>query len=193
MGNDKDEKDNSLKGPLSNRDFRRRSFFFPGKFETIVDRLIKKGEEEGKFNNLAGEGQPLKIEPDNPYVSEDKKLVYKVLSNAGYSPPWIELGKEVETELEKTQRARREHLTYLRNRLDYIKRGSPDTFFRDLRILAEDHQRWLTTHTKRLHTLNERIHTYNNVCPVQEKHKIPLQVEKLLEEYEKECPAIPVF
>lgn len=188
------EKEKLIKGPLRNRDFGFKNFmFFGGKSETIVERLIKEAEEEGKFDNLAGEGLPQKIEEENPYISEDKRLAFKILANSGHAPPWIEMGKDLDTELEKASRARREHIRYLKDRLDYIKRGSPNYFFRDLRILAEDHQRWLKTHSKKLSELNERVHSYNNICPVVEKCKVPLQVEKIIEEYEKQCPAIPTL
>ncbi len=159
--------------------------------EALVERLIQDGMAEGKFSNLANEGQPLKLEEDNPYVEDDMKLAFKVLENAGFAPPWIEMDKEVEAALGRATREREEHRRWLKRRLNDIALGPTHHFMRDLRQLAATHQRWLKTHSQRLRELNQKIHNFNHICPVTEKLKIPLSVDKIIEEFDKSCPAIP--
>jgi hypothetical protein len=189
-----DKKATELKGPLRKKDFGFRSFFnLGGKSDTLVERLIKQAEAEGKFNNLSGHGQPLKIEEPNPYESDDMRLANKVLKNAGFSPPWIEMDKHLEEEIAKLRRARENHIRYLREKLDHISRGSPNTFFRDLQFLSDEHKRWLGLHVEKLAEVNDRIHSFNQICPVQAKYKVPIQIDRLMQEYEERCPAIPTL
>jgi len=64
----------------------------PG-FESIVEERIKKAQEKGEFNNLKGCHKPLKFEDLN--VPEDLRLAYKILKNAGFLPPEVELKKKI--------------------------------------------------------------------------------------------------
>jgi hypothetical protein len=62
-------------------------------WEALIDRQIREAAEEGKFDNLPHQGEPLPID-ENPYAAE-WGLAFHVLRNAGYAPPWIEADKEV--------------------------------------------------------------------------------------------------
>jgi len=60
--------------------------------ETLLDRQIREAVEEGRFDNLPHQGQPLPKD-ENPYAAE-WGLAFHVLKNAGFAPPWIEADKE---------------------------------------------------------------------------------------------------
>jgi len=62
-------------------------------FDKIVEERIKKGQREGAFENLPGAGKPLKFEDSN--IPEDLRLAYKILKNADFLPPEIELRKQI--------------------------------------------------------------------------------------------------
>ena len=62
-------------------------------WETLIDRQIREAMEDGQFDNLPHEGEPLPND-DNPYAGE-LGLAFHVLRNAGVAPPWIEADKEV--------------------------------------------------------------------------------------------------
>lgn len=66
---------------------------FPG-FSKIVEERIRKAIQKGEFDNLAGAGQPLKLEEDR-HIAEELRLAYKILKNAECLPPEIELKKEI--------------------------------------------------------------------------------------------------
>ncbi|MBN1931496.1 MAG: DUF1992 domain-containing protein [Desulfobacterales bacterium] len=66
----------------------------PG-FEKIVEERIKKAQQKGEFDNLAGSGKPLTFEDDR-FIAEELRLAYKILKNADCVPPEIELKKEIE-------------------------------------------------------------------------------------------------
>ena len=69
---------------------------FPG-FEKIVEERIQKARKKGAFKDLPGAGKPLTL--DRTSVPEDLKIAYKILKNADFAPPEVEMLKEIrETE-----------------------------------------------------------------------------------------------
>jgi hypothetical protein len=65
----------------------------PG-FERLIENRIRDAQKKGEFDNLEGSGEPLDIE-DFSGVPEDLRLSYKMLKNAGYAPPEIQLKKDI--------------------------------------------------------------------------------------------------
>ena len=63
-------------------------------FRILAERKIKEAQEKGEFDNLSGKGKPLDF-TEWDKVPEELRLAYKILKNAGYSPPEIELKKEI--------------------------------------------------------------------------------------------------
>ena len=64
--------------------------------ERIAERKIQEAMERGEFDDLALAGKPLSLESDR-LVPEDLRLGYKVLKDAGFLPPEMELRKEILT------------------------------------------------------------------------------------------------
>ncbi len=65
----------------------------PG-FESIVEERIKKAQEQGVFDNLEGLSRPLNLEDQD--IPEPWRLSTKILKNAGFLPPELELKKSIE-------------------------------------------------------------------------------------------------
>ena len=63
-------------------------------FYRIAERRILEALENGEFNNLDGEGKPLNLD-DDLWVPEDLRTAYRILKNAGCTPPELEARKEV--------------------------------------------------------------------------------------------------
>jgi len=62
-------------------------------FESVIEKRIREAQKKGEFDNLPGSGKP--IEDSDGNVPEDLRLGYKVLKNAGYLPPEIQIRKEI--------------------------------------------------------------------------------------------------
>ena len=60
----------------------------------IAEERIRTAIERGEFDNLKNKGKPLDLTEDTS-VHEEIRIAYKVLKNAGYVPPEIELKKEI--------------------------------------------------------------------------------------------------
>ncbi len=62
---------------------------FPG-FDKLVEERIKNAQKKGDFKNLPGTGKPLDLD-EGGCVAEDLRLAYKILKNADFVPPEIEI------------------------------------------------------------------------------------------------------
>jgi hypothetical protein len=60
----------------------------------IAEDRIRRAMEEGAFDNLPNAGKPLVFE-DESWTPADLRLAYRVLRNAGFLPPEVELRKEI--------------------------------------------------------------------------------------------------
>jgi len=60
----------------------------------IVEQRIREAQENGEFDNLPGQGEPLNLEDDS-HIPEDLRLAYKILKNADCLPPELEEKKEI--------------------------------------------------------------------------------------------------
>src|SRR6185436_8142018 len=64
-----------------------------GFLDLVVEERIKAAQQEGAFDNLPGKGKPLNLD-DDASVPVDLRLTFKVLKNANWLPPDMELRKE---------------------------------------------------------------------------------------------------
>ncbi|MBN1102983.1 MAG: DUF1992 domain-containing protein [Deltaproteobacteria bacterium] len=60
----------------------------------IVEQRILEAVEKGEFDNLPGQGKPLRLEDDR-HVPEDLRVAYKILKNADCLPPEIQERREI--------------------------------------------------------------------------------------------------
>jgi hypothetical protein len=60
----------------------------------IAEERIRQAVEEGQFDNLPGAGKPLDLEDDS-WIPDDLRIAYRVLKNAGVTPPELEMRSEI--------------------------------------------------------------------------------------------------
>ncbi len=76
--------------------------------ERHIEQQIREAMAQGKFDNLPGKGQPLRIDTGEGIPAE-LRMGYTVLKNAGYLPVEAEWLKEIEDLRERAQRCTNEH------------------------------------------------------------------------------------
>ena len=62
--------------------------------ERLAEERIREAMERGEFEDLPLAGKPLPLK-SNVSVPEDLRLAYKILKDAGFLPPELELRKEI--------------------------------------------------------------------------------------------------
>jgi DnaJ family protein C protein 28 len=71
--------------------------------QDLVEEQIRKAQQRGEFDNLEGSGRPLDLE-ENPFEPAELRMVFKILKNNDFAPYWIELGKEIDADLQNLWR-----------------------------------------------------------------------------------------
>jgi hypothetical protein len=133
-------------------------------FARIAENRILEAIEAGFFDNLRGQGQPLKFEDDS-HIPPELKMAYKILKNADCLPPELELRKEIltlqdlvasmEDEAEKLKQMRR--LNFLVMKLSMSRQVSAQIMEHELyapKILEK-----LETKNRQLETQNSKLKT----------------------------------
>ncbi len=118
----------------------------PRSRETLIEQRIREAEAAGQFHNLPGAGKPLRLDDDD-HVPEELRVAHRLLKNAGYAPPWIEL----------QQRIREEQVELDRWRSRVTGRWAQTGELERARLRAE--------YEERLRDLNRQISLYNLIAP----------------------------
>ncbi len=63
-------------------------------FTKLVEQRIQAAQRNGEFEDLQGSGEPIEF-ADDSRIPEDLRLAYKMLKNADYAPPEIEIKKQI--------------------------------------------------------------------------------------------------
>ncbi len=61
--------------------------------DQLAEEHIRKALAEGELDNLPGAGMPLQIEDDS-HVPQELRASYRILKNAGFLPPELQLRRE---------------------------------------------------------------------------------------------------
>jgi hypothetical protein len=72
------------------------------RWESLIERQIREAADEGKFDDLPHQGQPLPLEDDS--AAGEWAMAYRMLKDAGVAPPWIEADKAVRELLDRKER-----------------------------------------------------------------------------------------
>ena len=115
-------------------------------YRSILEQRMAAAQAEGLFDNLPGAGKPQQLDDDS-MVPEEDRMGYRILKNAGFAPPWIELQKTIQAD-------RREIDTWL-------ARANG----RWARLGAREQARLRDEYRERLTKLNRLILHYNLVVP----------------------------
>jgi hypothetical protein len=62
--------------------------------DQLAERRITEAQQRGELDGLAGEGRPLRLD-DEPLVAPELRAAYRLLKNAGYVPPDVQLRREI--------------------------------------------------------------------------------------------------
>jgi hypothetical protein len=62
--------------------------------DQLAEHHIQQARERGEFDNLPGSGRPLILE-DEALVPEELRAGFRLLKNAGFLPPQLQLTREI--------------------------------------------------------------------------------------------------
>lgn len=120
-----------------------------------IEDAISRAIQDGHFDNLPGKGKPLKLD-ENPHEDPAWRVANRILKNGGFSLPWIESLREIETELEKARDALVRTWSWRQASLS-MKRQAPE--------VELEWRRAQQVFKEKVQAINQRILTYNLEVP----------------------------
>jgi mRNA-degrading endonuclease toxin of MazEF toxin-antitoxin module len=124
----------------------------------IVEEQIREAQQNGDFEDLAGQGKPLEYNDEDTALEGDLKMAHHILKNADALPFWIELDKEI--------RARQEHC---RNLLEQIRAAKSPAV----------HRKLIADYRSEAKAVNDRVLHFNCICPAPHiLAKAPIDAER---------------
>jgi len=143
-----------------------------------VEQQITQARERGDFDNLRGQGKPLRLD-GNPLAGE-KELAYSLLKNNDMLPPEIERGKEIAEDLHQAEvllvRLRRQR-ERLHARMHFFASDR-----RSYNVLLES---TLLRYREALDAINSKILSLNIIAPPA-LHQRMIDVEARLRAFHEE-------
>ncbi len=158
-------------------------------FRNLVERRIQDAAEKGKFSKLSGEGKPQNIE-ENPFEDPEMRLANKILSNAGFSPPWAELMKEIDKDVATAGRVWEDYRAHRRRQMNEIHRGSVARFAELVTELDDARNRALERLENRWRELNKKLNHLNATVPSDNLKRPLLDISSKRERFEHEFPLL---
>ena len=125
-----------------------------------TEEQIRRAMEEGKFDNLPGKGKPLHLE-ENPLEDPEWRLAHHILRSSGYTLPWIEARRELESAIQAARAALGRTWQW---RQDALAENQPVVF-----VLAVWGQA-TKIFRQRVDELNKRILSFNLQAPSERFH-----------------------
>jgi hypothetical protein len=127
---------------------------------TDIEESIRRAIQEGKFKDLPGEGKPLRLD-DNPYENPEWRLAHHILRSSGFTLPWIERRREIESELETARAALRRAKAWIETEVSQTS-SSKDAEAVWQRAVADFH--------RAVEGVNKKILAYNLEAPSEQFH-----------------------
>ena len=143
----------------------------------IAERKIQEWVDRGGPEKLTNKGQKLDLS-ENPFVPSELRMAYTVMKNADVAPDWIEIGKDVEAQLNRAREAALKFRHERRNDRLSLRLAAPVQVeaARERMELRREH--FADEQRARLANVNHLIDRFNRACPVSGLHRMKLDVEK---------------
>ncbi len=108
--------------------------------DQIAESRIQEAIERGELRNLPGEGKPLQLDDDSA-IPEELRAAYRILKNAGFLPPELQLRKEVRQAEQLLQQLPESERSRARARLELLQLRLAANRRQPINLLLEDRYR----------------------------------------------------
>lgn len=138
--------------------------------DRLIDAIVRQAIEEGKLSNLKGEGKPLDLRK-NPFVKEEWRMAYDILSKEGHLLPWMEKRNEIERDLEAAEKKLARTANW---RMDELAAG------RDPQFVEAEWRRAQREFREAITAINKRIDAYNLETPSDVFHRLKVDAARVI-------------
>lgn len=142
-------------------------------WQTWLDKQVAEAIGDGNMANHAGAGKPLNL-GDDELTPADLRMAHKLMKDNDVTPPWMQLGKELETERGSILSRLQQYVRDYRGRVGDARRANSSI------MENEADKRWQAA-CKRIRddidAYNRKLLSYNITVPPQIGQRIPLNAD----------------
>lgn len=149
-------------------------------FGSIVEKILREAQANGKFDNLAGSGRPLKLDDANEQ-SEDWAANH-LLQNQNLRPAWLEEDLAIQAELEQARKKLRHTHVWYKTELTQLQSATSEKTIRQREWAEAEWGRAQREFRESLTQLNQRQRNLNLKVPLERFQRRVLDVEAELRE-----------
>ena len=161
----------------------------PSFFDIVIEERIQKAMQEGQFKNLPGDGKPIHLD-DYDFLNPDVWMMNKILKNAGYLPPWVELALDIDHDQERLKQSEADYAAWLaatrRTPAAASAAGRATQQARDNAAFQVHLERYV----RLAEPLRDKIENFNVMCPIRVLEKVNIWVDHRVEQMEKQYAAV---
>jgi hypothetical protein len=139
----------------------------------LAERRILAAMERGEFDNLPGQGQPLRWR-ENPLVPPEWRLAFDLLERAGLAPEWILRDAEIRAEIAALERKRERERLWMEERREALAAMSPEEAAAERERLRRVQKHTLEQVRLQVEKLNRKIADWNLIVPIVWLQRLPL-------------------
>ena len=108
--------------------------------DQLAEARIQEAIQRDELRGLPGEGQPLRLEDDSA-IPEELRAAYRLLKNAGFLPPELQLRREVREAEQLLQQLPESDRSPARARLEWLQMRLAASRRQPMNLLLEDQYR----------------------------------------------------
>lgn len=108
--------------------------------DQLAEARIQEAIDRGELRGLPGEGRPLQLDDDSA-IPEELRAAYRLLKNAGFLPPELQLRKEVREAEHLLQQLPESERNHARARLELLQMRLAASRHQPINLLLEDRYR----------------------------------------------------
>jgi len=108
--------------------------------DQLAEARIQEAIDRGELRGLPGEGRPLQLDDDSA-IPEELRAAYRLLKNAGFLPPELQLRKEVREAEQLLQQLPESERSHARARLELLQMRLAANRRQPINLLLEDRYR----------------------------------------------------
>jgi hypothetical protein len=149
-------------------------------FDRVIEELIRKAQEEGKFRDLRGRGKPLNLD-ENAFEDPAMRMANHMLKEHGFRPDWLEDDVSLRQELEQARRDLARTRDWRAAELARLAGQTGAAAIRQRELVADEWSLARQRFRQRLEAVNKVIFTLNLKVPSTQLQRRKLDVEAELE------------
>lgn len=150
-------------------------------FGSIVEKILREAQANGKFDNLAGSGRPLKLDDANE--TSDDWAANHLMQNQNLRPAWLEEDLAIQAEIEQArQKLRRTHGWYTTERAQ-LQNATDEKAIRQREWAEAEWRRAQRDFRESIAQLNQRQRNLNLKVPLERFQRRVLDVEAELRDF----------